>query len=396
MNVKAIAKFALPLGILAATTVTVMIILGNPPEANFSAPKAAARIMVEVQKIERQPYTVAIDSYGTVRPRTQSSLTSQVSGQITYISDNFREGGFFDEGEVMVRVDPRDYRAEVKVAEADLILAQQTLSEESARAEQAKADWQRLGKKGKPNDLVLRIPQLQAAKASVLSAEAKLGIAKLALERTEIKAPFSGRILDKYVDIGQVVSANTSLADIYATDFVEVRLPIKNSDLSLLNLPQEANRQPPSTAPTQVLLFSDLIGQQQWSGTLVRTEGAIDSDTQQLYGVAQIDKPFDLAPPLIKIGQYVNASIIGRTLPDAIKIPNSAIYQGTFVYIEKDGLLQRRNVRTLWKNDEDALIAEGLEEGENIVLSPLGNVVSGTPVKVAGRDETAQTEGQAQ
>jgi RND family efflux transporter MFP subunit len=318
------------------------------------------------------------------------------SGQITYISENFREGGFFEKGEIMVRVDPRDYRAEVKVAEADLILAQQTLSEESARADQAKADWQRLGKKGKPNDLVLRIPQLQAAKASMLSAEAKLGIAKLALERTEIKAPFSGRILGKHVDIGQVVSANTSLADIYATDFVEVRLPIKNSDLPLLNLPQEANRQAPSATPTQVLFYSDLIGDQQWSGILVRTEGAIDSDTQQLYGVAQIDKPFDLTPPLIKIGQYVNASIIGRTLPDAIKIPNSAIYQGTFVYIEKDGLLQRRNVRTLWKNDEDALIAEGLEEGENIVLSPLGNVVSGTPVKVAGRDEPTKAEGAAQ
>ncbi|WP_417795100.1 efflux RND transporter periplasmic adaptor subunit [Terasakiella pusilla] len=396
MNVKAIAKFALPLGIVAATAVTVMLILNNPPEAKFSPPKTAARILVEVQKIERQPYTVAIDSYGTVRPRTQTSLTSQVSGQITYISENFREGGFFEKGEIMVRVDPRDYRAEVKVAEADLILAQQTLSEESARADQAKADWQRLGKKGKPNDLVLRIPQLQAAKASMLSAEAKLGIAKLALERTEIKAPFSGRILGKHVDIGQVVSANTSLADIYATDFVEVRLPIKNSDLPLLNLPQEANRQAPAATPTQVLFYSDLIGDQQWSGILVRTEGAIDSDTQQLYGVAQIDKPFDLTPPLIKIGQYVNASIIGRTLPDAIKIPNSAIYQGTFVYIEKDGLLQRRNVRTLWKNDEDALIAEGLEEGENIVLSPLGNVVSGTPVKVAGRDEPTKAEGAAQ
>jgi len=396
MNVKAIAKFALPLGIVAATAVTVMLILNNPPEAKFSPPKTPARILVEVQKIERQPYTVAIDSYGTVRPRTQTSLTSQVSGQITYISENFREGGFFEKGEIMVRVDPRDYRAEVKVAEADLILAQQTLSEESARADQAKADWQRLGKKGKPNDLVLRIPQLQAAKASMLSAEAKLGIAKLALERTEIKAPFSGRILGKHVDIGQVVSANTSLADIYATDFVEVRLPIKNSDLPLLNLPQEANRQAPAAIPTQVLFYSDLIGDQQWSGILVRTEGAIDSDTQQLYGVAQIDKPFDLTPPLIKIGQYVNANIIGRTLPDAIKIPNSAIYQGTFVYIEKDGLLQRRNVRTLWKNDEDALIAEGLEEGENIVLSPLGNVVSGTPVKVAGRDEPTKAEGAAQ
>ncbi len=385
MKFKKMIKILLPTSIVVLTVLIVVALMGNPPQAKRSPKAASSKVLVEVQKIETEPYTVVIESYGTVKPRTKSTLTSQVSGQIIYVNENFREGGFFKKGEVLIELDNRDYKAGVKVAEAALILAQQTLSEESAKAEQARENWARLGKKGKPNDLVLRIPQLEAAKASVLSLEAQLSIAKLSLERTQIKTPFAGRILNKSVDMGQVVSTNSSLAEIYATDVVEVRLPIKNRDLALVRLPEEIKDGEQIQDTTQVLLYSDLIGQQQWQGQIVRTEGAIDSTTQQLYAVAQIDRPFDQPSPLIKIGQYVNANIFGKTLPNAIRVPNSAIHQGSFVYIEKDGIIKRREIEILWQNQEDVLIKHGIESGENLVSSPLGNVVSGTAVKVINR-----------
>lgn len=390
MKHKKLLQIALPVALVVFTALIVALIMKNPPQAQHGKPAAAAKIPVHTQVIERAPFNVTIDSYGTVRPRTETVLSAQVSGQIIDVNDNFREGGFFKKGDILIKLDARDYRAKVKVAEADLILAKQTLSEEAAHAAQARDDWARLGKKGKPNDLVLRIPQLEAAKASVLSAQAQLDIARLDLERTEIKAPFDGRILTKYVDMGQVVASNAQLADIYATDYVEVRLPIKNKDLPLIDLPTENAQNDNTNGPTPVLLYSDLIGSQQWQGNLVRTEGAIDSDTQQLYAIAQIESPFSQQGPLIKIGQYVTASIIGVTLPDAIKIPTSTIYQGSFVYIEKDGLINRRDIKILWQNQEDALITAGLEPGENLVLTPLGNVTSGTAVKVIQSSDTAE------
>lgn len=390
MKQKKLLQIALPLALIALTALIVALIMKNPPQAQYGKAAATAKIPVRTQVIEHAPFNITIDSYGTVRPRTETALSAQVSGQIIDINDNFREGGFFKKGDLLVKLDARDYRAKVKVAEADLILAKQTLSEEAAHAAQARDDWERLGKKGKPNDLVLRLPQLEAAKASVLSAQAKLDIARLDLERAEIKAPFDGRILTKYVDMGQVVAANAQLADIYATDYVEVRLPIKNKDLPLIDLPTENAQNDNTNGPTPVLLYSDLIGSQQWQGNLVRTEGAIDSDTQQLYAIAQIESPFSQQGPLIKIGQYVTASIIGITLPDAIKIPTSTIYQGSFVYVEKEGLINRRDINILWQNQEDALITEGLESGENLVLTPLGNVTSGTAVKVIQSSDTAE------
>ena len=348
----------------------------------------AAQITVETMKLLPQRYPVVLDSFGTVQPRTQSVLVAQVSGEINKINQQFRDGGFFEKGDVLVQLDDRDHRAELKINESSLLSAKQVLLEEQARAEQALVDWQRLGNGKKPNSLVLREPQLAAAQAQVLSAQAKLEQAQLSLERTKIIAPFAGRILAKHVDLGRVVVNNTQLADIYAIDYVEVRLPINNKDLSFMELPEQYRHSSDSEKGSKVTLSSNLIGQQQWQGQVVRTEGAIDTTSQQLYIVAQIDNPYDksnkdVAP--IKIGQYVNAQIVGKTIEQALVIPNSAIYQGSYVYIveqvEGKSLLKRKDITIRWQNSQDAIIESGLTFGEQLVLTPLGQVSSGTRVK---------------
>lgn len=215
------AKIIIPIAVIIATILIVMFIKGNPPEANrFGAPPKAS-INVAVQMLQPQNYQVMVDSYGTVKPRTQSLLVAQASGLIINISDDFREGGFFKKGAVLIQLDDRDYQAEVKSAQANLLTAKQGLLEEQARGQQAITDWQRLGNDKPASSLVLREPQLAAAQAQVLSAQATLEKAKLNLERTQIIAPFAGRVLSRNVDLGQVVSNNTQLATIYAIDSVE-------------------------------------------------------------------------------------------------------------------------------------------------------------------------------
>lgn len=396
-----LTKLILPVCIIGVTVLVAQFIRANPPESNRRAPSKAPQMTVEVLPLKAQSYPVIIESYGTVQPQTQSALVSQVSGQITHINEQFREGGFFEKGQVLVELDDRDYKAEVKVARAGLLSAQQTLLEEQARAQQAEIDWQRLNN-GKPaNDLVLRKPQLEAAKAKVLSAQAQLEKAELALERTKVTAPYSGRILSKAVDLGQVISSNTKLADIYATDYVEIRLPIKNKDLSLLSLPEEYRNGQGPAKPKPVTFTSDLIGSQQWQGNLVRTEGAIDTNSQQLYVVGQIDEPFSKGNQKankvsIKIGQYVTAEIPGQSLEQALVIPNRAIYQGSYVYLVKEGLLKRTEIEVRWQNGEEAIISAGLQEGDQVVISPLGQVSSGTPVSILGQDSLRRAKGERQ
>lgn len=326
------AKIIIPAAVVVTALLIVFFIKSNPPEARRfgSAPKAA--ISVSVLEVVPQSYQVMIDSYGTVKPRTQSLLVAQASGQIIDVSDEFREGGFFEKGDVLLKLDDRDHQAEVKSAQANLLTAEQSLLEEKARGQQALTDWKRLGGSSQASSLVLREPQLAAAQAQVLSAQATLEKAELDLERTKVTAPYAGRILSRSVDLGQVVSNNTQLA---------------------------------------------------------RTEGAIDENAQQLYVVAKIDDPYKSTESNqypIKIGQYIKAQIAGKTVQNALIIPNSTIYQGTYVYVVEGDVLKRKDVTFAWQNANQAMIKTGLKANDKLVITPLGQVSSGTKVSILGEE----------
>jgi RND family efflux transporter MFP subunit len=358
----------------------------HKPEVDKRSRQDASVIAVETLTVRAAPYRVMVDSFGRVEPHTQGQLISQVSGQITAVSPNFRDGGFFERDEVLVSVDPRDYQIHVEIATAELANAKVKYAEEQVLAKQAKKDRKNLINQGQLSDFALHIPQMAAAKLDIAAAEAKLEQARLNVERTRIRAPYAGRVLNKSADIGDVISANAPLATIYATDQIEIRLPLKNSELPFVDLPEPQRRTKGGTGALPQVVIGNRIGNetQQWPATLVRTAGAIDAASQQLHVTARIDNPYaasmEARRPL-KIGQYVTARIEGRLIPDALVIPNAAIYQGSYVYLFADGVLQRRDIDIAWQNRDEALIANGLKDGEQLVLTPLGQVSSGTPVK---------------
>lgn len=385
---------AAPIAIIGALLLFAFIIKMNPPESPQRPPFSGPMMVVDVIPVERQSYQVHLQSYGTVQPRTQTTLIAQVGGQIVSVNPNVRGGGFFEKGDVLASIDPRDYEADVQIAEAILMDARQTLAEAEARSNQALEDWERLGNEGEPSALVLREPQLEAAKARIKSAESTLWKAQLKLERTEIVAPFAGRILKKYADIGQVVSNNTPLADIYATDYVEIRLPIRNRDLPFIDLPEVYRYEETAEHVGGVKIRSELDGSATWDAQLVRTEGAIDESARQLHVIAQIIDPFSIqreGQTPIKIGQYVTAELRGKMAADVLVIPNAAIYQGSYVYIVHDEILQRRDVEIAWQNDNDAIINAGLEHGDALVTTVLGQVTSGIRVSIAGAADNGRT-----
>ncbi len=378
----------LPLVVIGVLGTVAWIILRNPPETSFRGQSFGPQMTVETQTIRPVDFQVSVPSYGIVRPRIQSLLVAQVGGQIVDKAPNFDEGGYFAEGEVMLTIDPRDYEANVMIAEASLADARQNLAEEQARAEQALVDWNRLGNEGEASDLVLRKPQLAAAEARVTSAEANLIKARLDLERTQIRAPFDGRVLRQIVDLGQVVSANTQLAEFYSVGIAEVRLPIANKDLTFVDLPESGNGTDAVT--TKATLYSELAGSDVWEARVVRTEAVIDDAARQLHVLVHVDDPFTATEkhrvPL-KIGQYVTASIEGRLLEAVYVVPSSAIYQGSYVYVVEDGALQRREVELAWSDVDKAIIASGVVNGDELVTTLLGQVTSGTEVAIAGEEQ---------
>jgi len=355
----------------------------RPDVATETEPETAS-IAVDTSVVRGQPYSVILGSYGLIRPTVASSLSAQVSGEIVNVNPNIRNGGVFQIGDVLFEIDPVDYEANVDIAAAALSDAEQVLAEAEARTNQASQDWVRLGNSGDPPPLVLRLPHLKAAEAGVRAASAELRKAEVELQRTRIVAPYDGRALEKLVDVGQVVSSGTPLAEIYSIESVEIRLPLRNSDLQFIDLPESLYPSSSLIESHTVTLQSELDSAVSWPADLVRTESAIDEAARQLHVIAEIRNPFAVETdggPALKIFQYVTAEIQGRIVPDAIVVPVSAIYQNSFVYVAEGDYLQLREVDIAWQNGEEAIIASGLSEGDELILTLLGQVTSGIGIE---------------
>jgi len=400
-----ILRRMLPVIILLMLSFVAYNITQTKPTASTGKVSQGSRLLVETQVVHEDAFSIAVESFGVVQAKTNSDLYSLISGQIKTVSNGFENGSFFKEGDVLLEIDSADYEVEVQVASGSLVNAELALSEEEARYEQAQRDWSKTQDKKLASDFALRVPQLRAARANLDTAKAKLVLAKLNLERTKVKAPYDGRILDTFVNKGVVVGPSVKLAQIYSTDSIEIRLPIATKDIQFIDLPEqnkaEQNQSLLNDLP-EVLISNNLIEPPQiWKGKVVRTEATIDSASQQLYVVARVDDPFlehsrsvlhtskSLEPltklrPL-KIGQYVRATIIGKELTGVISIPNSTLYQGNYVYVVEDidegkTALMRKRVDSLWRNKQSTVIASGLENGQRLVMTLLGQVTSGTVI----------------
>lgn len=375
----------MPIVVLAAALLIARYLIVNKPEPGRQAPAEIA-LAVEATRVTPESFDVVITAEGTVQPRTESTLIPEVSGRIIEVSPDFRQGGFFEKGDVLVRIEPRDYELALATAEAQVAQAKATLEQELALAEVVKNDWKQLGKEAPA--LGLRKPQIAAAEAALLSARAQLERAQVDLERTRIRAPYAGRVLEQAADIGQFVSVGTVLAQIYAVDYVEIPLPLSNHQLEYVELPERFRDDAETARGTgpAVAIEAD-IGRTtyQWQGQIVRVEGAIDTQSRQLFVVAQVDDPYARGPegrPPLRIGQFVRARIQGRTLNDVFVLPRAALREGSEVLVvDEQSHLRRRTVNVAWSDDERVVVREGLDKGDVVTLTSLSIAASGTLVR---------------
>ena len=342
--------------------------------------------LVRVVEPARRDVAMTVRVHGTVLPRTQITLVPQVAGRVLEVAPSWEEGGFFDPGEILVKIDPADYELALAQAEAAIAQAKVRVAREGAEAELARKEWEAFGK-GKPDPLVLRIPQLAEAKAAQAFAESAVEMAKLNLKRTEIRAPFAGRVRLKQVDVGQYVTPGTPLARVYAVDYAEVRLPVPLENLEFLDLPLEFSKASRIEGP-EVVLRSRLGAKvHSWKGRIVRTEAEIDPRTRMIHAVARVDDPYDRAgskdgPPLL-VGLFVEAEIRGRTAKGIHVVPREAIRAGSQVWIvDSEDRLRFRDVEVLRFEGERALLRTGVEDGERICISTMAEAVDGRRVKV--------------
>ncbi len=395
-----IKKILLPIAILLVSALATAALVRTRPQVETQEVVTLAPL-VRTMTVERQDVRLDVRAQGTVLPRTETTLISQVAGEITATSRRFEVGGFFGRGEVLVELDARDYQVAVRRARAQVAQGTLQVEQQQAEADLAAEEWSALGGEGEPSPLVLRKPQVAQAKAALAAAEAELEKAELDLERTRIRAPFAGRVRFKQVDLGQFVGPGTPLATVHATDYAEVRLPVPDDQLDYLDLPF-AYRDAGAGASGPAAVLSGRFGRQThaWEGRIVRTEGELDPKSRMLNLVARVERPYERSaadperPPLA-VGMFVGAEIAGRPAAGVVVLPRSALRPGRepqVLVVDGDGRLRFRDVEVLRLDGEQAVIAAGLEAGERVCVSPLDVVTDGMEVRTV---EDEGTEGRS-
>ncbi|WP_206604609.1 efflux RND transporter periplasmic adaptor subunit [Kineobactrum sediminis] len=372
--------------VMAVGVVVAYVLLVARPAPEPQAPATAALPLVDVMTVEPAPRELSVTTQGTVRPAREIDLVSRVAGRVQSVAAEFAAGGFFRATDVLVDVEDVDYRFAIARMESQVAAARQRLAEEEGRALQARREWRDLGN-AQGNALFLREPQLASARAALKAAEADLDAAQLDLERTRIVAPFNGRISEKYVDTGQYVTPGTRVARVYATDVVEVRLPLTDRQVALLDLPLHYRAQEGAVALPDVTLQATFGNRDwQWQGRIVRTDANIDENSRMVFAVAEVTDPFargadGVRPPLAP-GMFVSATISGRSMDAVTGLPRSAMHSdGTVMLVDSRQQLVKRKVDVL-QSDTGQVWVQGLLRGDRVVVRQSAVAIAGMAVDV--------------
>jgi len=392
--IKTLLKFILPLLVLGLGVFAVSKMIAMKPVVETREPELPDPV-VRVIEVQPQNFRFTVLAQGNVVPRTETTVVPEVSGRVVYVYPSLAAGGFFEAGTTLLGIDPRDYELAMVGARAEVARAQVTLETEKAQAEVALKEWQSLGQ-GEASSLLRREPQLAQARAFLESAHAALEQARRNLEKTEIKAPFAGRVRQKNVDIGQFVTIGAPVATIYSVDFAEVRLPLPDKELAYLNLPLSYRGDRDKKKGPGVVLRATFGGKEySWQGRIVRTEGVIDPQTRMIHVVAQVENPYGRGrnpgrPPLA-VGMFVEAEIMGKLSRDVFLLPRNALRgKDRILVVDSEQRLHFRNISVLRTNRDQVIVESGLEAGELVSLAALDTVVDGMKVRVLEEKEISE------
>lgn len=368
------------------------------PEESTEAPQA---LTVFAQPVERRTLTFRVSTEGEVRPRSEISVTPQISGRISYISPRFVDGGYIGRGQTVARLDTSDFELALVRAKSVVAAAEQGLAREQAESELAVKDLADLGI-SEASPLAKREPQMAEAQATLDSARAELREAELALERTNITAPFNVRVRERAADVGQFVSPGQSLGTIFAVDSVEVPLPLTDQQMGQLGLPlaflaTASNRGPSVT-------FSAAVGgeMRQWTGRIVRTAAAVNSQSRLINVFAEVKDPYgkgaDNGAPMAP-GLFVKAEMAGRVQENVLWAPRAALRGNNQLYIglpstgqnssddtDKrpvgNNTLSLRNIDVLYSDTTGVYFEAGAQIGELAIISPIQAAFDGMSLNV--------------
>jgi len=317
-----------------------------------AAPTAPAATAVRTLRVAPEPVELTITATGAVEPRAKVIVAAQQEGLVTEV--RVREGDRVAAGQVLVRLDDREIQAQ--------------LAEEEARRIEAEAQWRR--SQALVADGLIAESQADTARASFETASARVLALQTRLSFTRITAPVAGVVTARLVEVGNLAAARAALLEMAAGEGLVLRVPV--SELDVVKL----------AADDAATVTVDALPGTRIAGRIGRIFPAAEAGTRQVTVELELQDP----PPAVKPGFLARANLVTDRVPSGLLVPDSSVLRGSevplFVYVVEDGTARVRAVMVEARIAGRALIAEGLSEGDEVVVEGTARLRDGAPVRV--------------
>ena len=384
--------------LLVSAAITFVLFVTEPTAQREGATKKTA-MLVEVVSVDRGDFTPSVVATGNVQAAKDIILSPQVGGEVIRISENFIPGSFVKKGEVLLQINPADYRNTVLLRKSDLELAKSNLSIEMGRQDVARKDFELVGQEMSEENkaLVLREPQLESAKANVEAAQAAVNQAQLDLARTTIRAPFDAHVISRNTNIGAQLAPGAEIGRLVGMDEYWVVANVPMGKVNALTFSEDGSK----TGSNVKVYSKNWLENEYREGKLFRLVGALDAQTRLARVIISVPDPLvriagmDTVPPLM-IGAFVECHIEAREIKNVVRISRDHLRQGGTVWVMEEGKLQIRDVGIVFQDADFAYIQNGLSDSDQVVTTDLSTVVEGSELRTEANESEAELVGETE
>ncbi len=394
---RVVVNLILCMGILAGAAYVIYVINSNEPTAEKLNSTRKSAALVETIKVLRGNHAPKIQVLGTVQAAQRIRLSPQISGQIIQLSDQFVPGGMVQKNDLLLKIDSADFETALSISQSELEQANASMEIEKARQRLAAKELTLLeGTITEANrGLVLREPQVASIKAQVSAAKASVQRAELNLHRTNVFAPFDAQVLSRAVNVGSQVGIGDELGQLVGVKeyWINAAVPVRHlrwirfAEADSIHRLSAGNGTAPTiskklddSGSTVILRDTDAWGAGvERRAKVMRMIGTLDQQTRLARILISVSDPLGVEngePPLI-IASLVDTEIEGRTIDDVVKLERQYVRDNDTVWLFAGGKLEIRKTEVIFRDADFAYISDGLETGDEVVMTNLATVVDG-------------------
>lgn len=339
-------------------------------------PKKPHEVKIKIaaaEKVKLKDIQSRVVAYGRLKSSQPVVMTSEVNGILEQGSLNFRPGQSFKKGDLLIKVDDRQMRFDIKSRKSDLLNAlASVLPEIRVDFPEHYKKWEDYFNKVSFDKNIPDLPEasnqkikLYLSRFNVYKIYFNIKSLEIKLDKHSFYASFDGAVISTDLRIGSSVRPGTRLGEIINLESLEMEVPVPAEDISWIDRNEPV-----------VLTSSEIAGQ--WTGRIERIGKTIDTKTQTVYVYIAVQERDE---KLIN-GVFMKAEMPGRIIENAVIVLRKAVYEDTYVYVIADGVFDYRRVDVARRELDYVIVKDGLKEGEMMVTEMLQGVASGMAAQV--------------